>query len=139
MRTDPSASLKLCKEWVIVAGEVDVEREGLGEEQSEGLYMLAAVAFGLDYIILQIALTLNHIVKGNGAQTSGDGNLIFDFYGDKLEFYSRMMAGNFCFVFGLGGDKFFNKGYACASLLLLGFVCTAILSVFSSYALPKKV
>jgi hypothetical protein len=77
-----------------------------------------------------------------------------------------MMAGHICFVFGqvvsyilatgaaaafgatkelktqlagLGGDKFFNKGYASASLLLLGFVCTAILSVFSSYALPKKV
>jgi hypothetical protein len=77
-----------------------------------------------------------------------------------------MMAGHFCFVFGqvvsyilatgaaaafgatkelktqlagLGGDKFFNKGYASASLLLLGFVCTAIVSVFSSYALPKKV
>ncbi|KAJ6983149.1 hypothetical protein NC653_026077 [Populus alba x Populus x berolinensis] len=32
---------------------------------------------------------------------------------------------------GLGGDKFFNKGYASASRLLLGFVCTAILSVFS--------
>ncbi|KAJ6983151.1 hypothetical protein NC653_026077 [Populus alba x Populus x berolinensis] len=77
-----------------------------------------------------------------------------------------MMTGHFCFVFGqvvsyilatgaaaafgatkdmkpifagLGGDKFFNKGYASASLLLLGFVCTAISSVFSSYALPKKV
>jgi hypothetical protein len=37
MRTDPSAFLKLCKERVIVAGEVDVEREGLGDEQSEGL------------------------------------------------------------------------------------------------------
>ena len=39
----------------------------------------------------------------------------------------------------IGSDKFFNKGYASASLLLLGFVCTAILSVLSSYALPKKV
>jgi hypothetical protein len=37
MSTDPSASLKPCKERVIVVGEVDVEREGLGVEQSEGL------------------------------------------------------------------------------------------------------
>ena len=47
--------------------------------------MLAAVTFELPYTILQIALTLNHIVKGNGAQTSDDGNLLFDFYGDKVQ------------------------------------------------------
>lgn len=47
--------------------------------------MLAAIVFGLTYTILQIALTLNHISKRNGAQTSGDGNLVFDFYGDKVQ------------------------------------------------------
>ncbi|XP_034915828.1 CASP-like protein 4D1 [Populus alba] len=111
-------------------------------------YMLAAIAFGLAYTILQIALTLNHIVKGNGAQTSGDGNLVFDFYGDKVVSYILATGAAAAFgatkdmkpIFaGLGGDKFFNKGYASASLLLLGFVCTAISSVFSSHALPKKV
>ncbi|KAI5575012.1 hypothetical protein POPTR_010G204700v4 [Populus trichocarpa] len=111
-------------------------------------YMLAAIAFGLTYTILQIALTLNHISKRNGAQTSGDGNLVFDFYGDKVVSYILATGAAAAFgatkelktqLAGLGGDKFFNKGYASASLLLLGFVCTAILSVFSSYALPKKV
>ncbi|KAJ6892189.1 CASP-like protein 4D1 [Populus alba x Populus x berolinensis] len=111
-------------------------------------YMLAAAAFGLAYTILQIALTLNHIVKGNGAKTSGDGKLVFDFYGDKVVSY--ILATGAAAALGatkdmkpifaeLGGDKFVNKGYASASLLLLGFVCTAISSVFSSYALPKKV
>ncbi|KAL9388726.1 hypothetical protein Peur_017331 [Populus x canadensis] len=111
-------------------------------------YMLAAIAFGLAYTILQIVLALNHISKRNGSQTSGDGNLVFDFYGDKVVSYILATGAAAAFgatkdlkpfFSGLEGDKFFNKGYASASLLLLGFVCTAILSVFSSYALPKKV
>jgi hypothetical protein len=43
-------------------------------------------------------------------------------------------------AFGLAVDKsFYEKANASASLLLLAFVSTAILSVISSYALPKKV
>jgi hypothetical protein len=36
-------------------------------------------------------------------------------------------------------DGFFNMIYASATLLFLAFLCTAILSILSSYALPKKV
>ncbi|KAH1045629.1 hypothetical protein J1N35_036413 [Gossypium stocksii] len=36
-------------------------------------------------------------------------------------------------------DDYFDKAYASASLLLFAFICAAILSVFSSYALPKMV
>lgn len=38
-----------------------------------------------------------------------------------------------------GANKFFNKGSAAASLLLLAFLFTAASSVFSSLALPKKI
>ncbi|KAG5237588.1 hypothetical protein OIU76_012358 [Salix suchowensis] len=110
-------------------------------------YMLAAIVIGMAYTILQVALTLNHIVKRN-AETSGDGNLVFDFYGDKV--ISYLLATGAAAAFGatndmkpllalFGFDNFVSKGYASASLLFLGFVCTAILSVLSSYALPKKV
>jgi hypothetical protein len=37
----------------------------------------------------------------------------------------------------MGG--FFNMGYASALLLFLAFLCTVILSIMYSYALPKKV
>ncbi|KAJ6717887.1 NITRATE FORMATE IRON DEHYDROGENASE [Salix purpurea] len=111
-------------------------------------YMLAAIVFGIAYTVLQVAFTLNHIVKRN-AETSGDGNLVFDFYGDKV--ISYMLATGAAAAIGATKDmkplltalgvsnSFLNKGYASASLLLLGFVCTAMLSVLSSYALPKKV
>ncbi|KAJ6325258.1 hypothetical protein OIU76_012357 [Salix suchowensis] len=110
-------------------------------------YMLAAIVFGIAYTVLQVAFTLNHIVKRN-AQTSSDGNPVFDFYGDKVVSY--ILATGAAAAIGatkdmkplltaLGVNSFLNKGYASASLLLLGFVCTAMLSVLSSYALPKKV
>jgi hypothetical protein len=35
--------------------------------------------------------------------------------------------------------RFFNLGYASVLLLFLAFLCTAILSILSSYALPRKV
>ncbi|GKU91930.1 hypothetical protein SLEP1_g5735 [Rubroshorea leprosula] len=40
---------------------------------------------------------------------------------------------------GLISHNFFNRGYAASALVLLGFVCAAFLSIFSSHALPKKV
>ncbi|OMO96875.1 hypothetical protein COLO4_15014 [Corchorus olitorius] len=40
---------------------------------------------------------------------------------------------------GFDFDDYFDKAYASASLLLLAFLCSATLSVFSSYALPKVV
>ncbi|KAK9283374.1 hypothetical protein L1049_011616 [Liquidambar formosana] len=41
-------------------------------------------------------------------------------------------------VYAYRVDKFFSKGSASASMLLLGFLCAAVSSVFSSLALPKK-
>ncbi|EXC21523.1 hypothetical protein L484_014878 [Morus notabilis] len=35
-------------------------------------------------------------------------------------------------------SSFFKRSYASAGLLLLSFICSSILSVISSYALPKK-
>ncbi|GMY08573.1 CASP-like protein 4D1 [Fagus crenata] len=35
--------------------------------------------------------------------------------------------------------SYISKGFAAACLLLPAFVCTAILSIISSYAVPKKV
>ncbi|CAN1746978.1 CASP-like protein 4D1 [Linum perenne] len=105
-------------------------------------YLLGATVVGIAYMLLQIVLTMCSIAKGR------DGSLMFDFYGDKVISYilatgsaaalgaTRDMKPLFA---GVGNvDKFFNKGYASASMLFLGFVCTAILSVMSSYALPKR-
>lgn len=37
-----------------------------------------------------------------------------------------------------GLDKFYNKGNAASSILLLAFIFTAISSILSSLALPKR-
>lgn len=34
-------------------------------------------------------------------------------------------------------DKFFDKAYASAGMLLLGFICVALLSIAASFNLPK--
>lgn len=39
---------------------------------------------------------------------------------------------------GSNYNKFFNKGSAAASFILFAFLFTAVSSVFSSLALPKK-
>ncbi|EEF31519.1 CASP-like protein 4D1 [Ricinus communis] len=111
-------------------------------------YMLATIVIGLAYTVLQIAFTLYYVATGN-RMMSGDGNLAFDFFGDKVISYILVTGAAAGFastkdikpVFSGSGDfdAFINKGYASASLLLIGFVCTAVLSVFSSYALPKQV
>ncbi|KAF5729588.1 RecName: Full CASP-like protein 4D1 Short RcCASPL4D1 [Tripterygium wilfordii] len=111
-------------------------------------YMLATIVIGMAYMILQIGFMLYNVVTGNRLM-AGDRNLLFDFYGDKVISYLLATGAAAAFgstkdmkpLFSGSGDvdKFFNKGYVSASLLLLGFVCTAILSVLSSYALPKKV
>ncbi|KAK7831254.1 casp-like protein 4d1 [Quercus suber] len=77
-----------------------------------------------------------------------DGGALLDFYGDKVISYLLATGAAAGFgvtvdlkeTFGLFIDRsFYEKAYASASLLLLAFVCTAILSVISSYAVPKKV
>ncbi|KAL0003077.1 hypothetical protein SO802_016858 [Lithocarpus litseifolius] len=114
------------------------------------VYMLATNVIGFAYTLLQIAFSIFHIIMGNHL-INGDGGALLDFYGDKVISYllaTGAAAGFGVTVdlkatfdgFGLVIDKsFYEKAYASASLLLLAFVCTAILSVISSYAVPKKV
>ncbi|XP_030512567.1 CASP-like protein 4D1 [Rhodamnia argentea] len=112
-------------------------------------YMLGTIVVGAAYTLIQIARTLCRISKGNQPITS-DASALFDFFADKIASY--VLATGSAAGFGatkdlklffegtvLAFDKFFDKGYAAASLLLLAFVCAALLSIVSSFALPKKV
>ncbi|XP_021296081.1 CASP-like protein 4D1 [Herrania umbratica] len=112
-------------------------------------YVLASIIIGLVYSLLQTAFSLYHLATGNRL-ISGDGGFVFDFYGDKV--ISYVMATGCAAGFGattdlkaladarkLDFEDYFDKAYASASLLLLAFLCAAVLSVFSSYALPKMV
>ncbi|GMN57219.1 hypothetical protein TIFTF001_026334 [Ficus carica] len=106
-------------------------------------YMLSAIVIGTAYGLLQLAFTIHNLVS------NGEGNLLFDFYGDKIVSY--LLATGAAAGFGVTVDmktlfesinydfgNFYAKAYASSSLLLLAFLCTAVLSVLSSYALPKS-
>ncbi|KAJ7975814.1 CASP-like protein [Quillaja saponaria] len=113
-------------------------------------YMLATIVIGFAYNLLQMAMSIYHVIKGNHL-LSGDAAYLFDFYADKVISYllatgaaaglgvSKDIHPILKEIVGLPLDSFFAKTNASASLLLLGFVTTAIASVFSSYSLPKKV
>ncbi|KAK9189748.1 hypothetical protein WN943_018347 [Citrus x changshan-huyou] len=90
---------------------------------------------GMADTLLQIAFTLFSISTGNRI-ISGDGSFTFDFYGDKVTSYQLATGSAAAFavtkelkrsepIEGVEDsiDKFLNKGYACASLVLIGFVC----------------
>ncbi|KAK1571701.1 hypothetical protein Q3G72_021569 [Acer saccharum] len=104
---------------------------------------------GMAYTLVQIAFSIHYIGTGNYV-TTGDGILTFDFYGDKIMSYVLTTRAGATFrvtrdvksiVETLGDieEKFFDKAYACGSLILIAFVCTAMLSVYSSYSLPKRI
>ncbi|CAJ2669434.1 unnamed protein product [Trifolium pratense] len=111
-------------------------------------YMISTIVIGFAYNSLQIALSIFSVVSGNRI-LNGDGGYKFDFYGDKIISYfllSGSAAG-----FGATEDlhrifkaaeeplnSFFGKANASGSLLLFGFIATAIASIFTSFALPKK-
>ncbi|XP_034704239.1 CASP-like protein 4D1 [Vitis riparia] len=108
-------------------------------------YMVFTLVVGFAYTLLQIAFTIYQVCMGKRL-SSGDGLYQFDFYGDKVVSY--VLATGVGAAFGAtidlkeassGANKFFNKGSAAASLLLLAFLFTAVSSVFSSLALPKKI
>ncbi|KAL4297987.1 hypothetical protein GQ457_09G029520 [Hibiscus cannabinus] len=113
-------------------------------------YMLASIIFGFVYSLAQTALSLYHIIKGSPLFT-GDAVFVFNFYADKV--ISYLLATGSAAGFGATKDLkasadalgltdldgYFDKGFASASLLLLAFLCAALLSIFSSYALPKIV
>ncbi|XP_050386151.1 CASP-like protein 4D1 [Argentina anserina] len=106
-------------------------------------YMLAAIVIGTAYSLLQLVVTICNAVSG------GEGMLVLSFYGDK--FMSYVLATGAAAGFGVtvdlkrvtdgGGlemNKFYEKAYASASLLLLAFICTALLSVISAFTLPRR-
>ncbi|XP_004492135.1 CASP-like protein 4D1 [Cicer arietinum] len=111
-------------------------------------YMISTIVIGFAYNLLQLALSIFPVVSGNRVLT-GNGGYMFDFFGDKIISYfllSGSAAG-----FGASEDmhrlfkaqdlplnSFFEKGNASAGLLLIGFLFTAIASIFTSFALPKK-
>ncbi|KAK2359872.1 CASP protein 4D1 [Trifolium repens] len=112
-------------------------------------YMISTIVIGFIYNLLQMALSIFNVASGNRV-LNGDIGYKFDFYGDKIISYfllSGSAAG-----FGVSEDlqrfsdeilelpliSFFGKANASASLLLFGFIATAIASIFTSFALPKK-
>ncbi|KAF8021995.1 hypothetical protein BT93_G2200 [Corymbia citriodora subsp. variegata] len=112
-------------------------------------YMFGTIVVGAGYTIIQIARTLHRICKADQL-ISRDGITLFDFFADQIASYvlatgsaagfgaTKDLESLLGFV-GSAFEKFFNKGYAAASLLLCAFVCAAFLSILSSFALPKKV
>uniref|UniRef100_A0A2N9FU29 CASP-like protein n=1 Tax=Fagus sylvatica TaxID=28930 RepID=A0A2N9FU29_FAGSY len=109
-------------------------------------YMFSISIIGIGYTLLQtIAFVILQIMMKN------DKYLVFAFYGDKAISYLLASAASA----GIGASRdahgvldgtwqqrtesYTSKGFAAAVLLLPAFVCTAILSIISSYALPKKV
>ncbi|KAL6311848.1 hypothetical protein AAG906_024442 [Vitis piasezkii] len=112
-------------------------------------YMLFALVVGLPYILLQIVFGIYHVSMGKRISSSGESLLQFDFYADKVMSYILATGTGAAFgatldlkeVFselGSNYNKFFNKGSAAASFILFAFLFTAVSSVFSSLALPKK-
>ncbi|KAL3837777.1 hypothetical protein ACJIZ3_022368 [Penstemon smallii] len=109
-------------------------------------YMLASGVIGMAYTVLQIAFTIFYVSSGN--RFGGDGLTLLEFYGDKV--LSYLLATGAAACFGLTVDLnrlpendseaqgFLNKANAAASLLFIGFIFSAISSVFSSLSLPKR-
>ncbi|KAK7295714.1 hypothetical protein RJT34_18625 [Clitoria ternatea] len=107
-------------------------------------YMISTIVIGFAYNLLQMGLSIFSMVSGNRA-LNGDGGYLFDFFGDKIISYLLLSgsAAGFGFTIDLRrGDSSINsfteKANASASLLLFGFLFTAIASTFTSFALPKK-
>ncbi|KAL8470462.1 hypothetical protein ACS0TY_033084 [Phlomoides rotata] len=108
-------------------------------------YMLATGVLGIAYTLVQTAFTIYFVSTGN--RFGGDGLALLDFYGDKVVSY--ILATGAGAGFGLTVDtkrgednsdinSFFNRASAAASLLLIGFLFSAVSSIFSSLSLPKK-
>ncbi|XP_023903356.1 CASP-like protein 4D1 [Quercus suber] len=89
-------------------------------------YMLATNVIGFAYTLLQIVFSFGMAAF----------NLISMVIRIWITKDLRATIDGMCLVI----DKsIYEKAYGSTSLFLLSFVCTAILSVISSYALPRKV
>ncbi|AES78114.1 putative casparian strip membrane protein [Medicago truncatula] len=111
-------------------------------------YMISTIVIGFAYNLLQMALSIFTVVSGNRV-LSGDGGYMFDFFGDKIISYFLLSGSAAGFgasedlhrIFKAGElplNSFFGKANASTSLLLLGFLTTAIASIFTSFALPRR-
>ncbi|XP_058739380.1 CASP-like protein 4D1 [Vicia villosa] len=111
-------------------------------------YMISTIVIGFAYNLLQMALSIFTLVSGSRV-LNGNGGYMFDFFGDKIMSYfllSGSAAGfgasedlhRFFKAAELPLNSFFGKANASASLLLFGFITTAIASIFTSLALSKK-
>ncbi|RDX81412.1 hypothetical protein CR513_37916 [Mucuna pruriens] len=107
-------------------------------------YMLSTIVLGFAYTLLQMAFSIFTVVSGNRV-LSGDGGYLFDFFGDKIISYLLLSGSAAGFGFSVDFHRldnsinsFVGKANASASLLLIGFLFTAIASTFTSFALPKK-
>ncbi|CAJ1841413.1 unnamed protein product [Sphenostylis stenocarpa] len=106
-------------------------------------YMISTIIIGFVYNLLQMGFSIFTVVSGNRV-LSGDGGYLFDFFGDKI--ISYLLISGSAAGFGLTvelsrgspSNSFTDKASASASLLLIGFMFTAIASTFTSFALPKK-
>ncbi|CAL0314615.1 unnamed protein product [Lupinus luteus] len=111
-------------------------------------YMLSTTVIGFAYNLVQMAFSIFTVVSGKRV-ISGDGGYFFDFFGDKI--ISYLILSGSAAGFGVSDDlhsffkaqelpfnSFFAKANASATLLLFAFLFTAIASVFTSLALPKK-
>ncbi|KAL1361224.1 CASP-like protein 4D1 [Arachis ipaensis] len=110
-------------------------------------YMISTIVIGFVYNLMQMVLSIFNVVSEK--HVCGDFGYVFDFFGDKIISYfliSGSAAGygasedlhRFFKAEDLPFNSFFAKANASASLLLVGFLCNAIASIFTSFALPKK-
>ncbi|XP_062089497.1 CASP-like protein 4D1 [Humulus lupulus] len=108
-------------------------------------YMLSVIVFGMIYSLWRLGFSFYLLLN------KAKGYFLIDFYGDKIISYllATGTAAGFAVTKDLNAlfnqefeddevDEFCSKGYASASLVLVAFVCTAILSVMSSYALAAN-
>ncbi|XP_020231920.1 CASP-like protein 4D1 [Cajanus cajan] len=106
-------------------------------------YMISTIVIGFAYNLLQMALSIFTVVSGKRV-LSGDGGYLFDFFGDKIISYLMISGSAAGFGVtveldrGVPSNSFTEKANASASLLLIGFLFTAIASTYTAFALPKK-
>ncbi|KAM6582552.1 hypothetical protein CsatB_009554 [Cannabis sativa] len=121
----------------------NISYEPVGKPQN---YMLSVIVFGLVYSLWRLGFSIYLFI------TNVKGYFLIDFYGDKIISYllatgtaagfaatkdvKTYFSQQFQFLDLEDGelDGFCSMGYASASLVLIAFICTAMLSVMSSYA-----
>ncbi|KAK9118146.1 hypothetical protein Scep_016239 [Stephania cephalantha] len=127
-------------------------------------YGLGTSVFGLIYALVQLPFAIYHVITREPLVLGNELFLTFRFYGDKVVSY--LLATGAAAIYGFavdskrliddldnlvkkGGrddlshlrskyDRFSIMASLGASLLLLGFICTAVSSVLSSLNLAKK-